>query len=146
MADLLGSLIADWLWWRMRSVTNAEAEFSTSTIASDVQGLTVEKLQEAMRSLPEVPPPPKVDLWPHDLGAGAYEMARGIVDSIPDLRGPALWAFWAAEDRQYRNERMREARRCLADGCPCAARIAVGQAREWNRELVKHARYARAAA
>ncbi len=62
------------------------------------------------------------------------------------FKGAALWAFWACEDRQYRDERMREARRCLADGCPDTARIAVDQARGWNRELVKHVRYARGAA
>ncbi len=59
------------------------------------------------------------------------------------LTGAALWAFFAGEDRQQRINHMREARAARALGYTGTVKVCVGHARNWNRYLVKHLRYAR---
>jgi hypothetical protein len=65
------------------------------------------------------------------------------VSAATKLTGSAFWAFLAGEDRQQRINNMREARMARAIGYTGTVKVCVGHARDWNRYLIRHMRYAR---
>jgi hypothetical protein len=80
-----------WQSLEYRAIVKFNGEFwesaNTASNATRSEGLTLEKLREAMRLIGEIPPPSKVDLFCHDLAPDEVYEIKDTDLFPPDVKG-----------------------------------------------------------